>query len=30
MLVLSTPHGVMSGEDARKAGIGGEVLAEVW
>ena len=27
---LSTPHGVMTGHDARKAGVGGEVVAEVW
>jgi small subunit ribosomal protein S8 len=28
--IVSTSHGVMTGHDARKAGIGGEVLAEVW
>lgn len=28
--VISTPRGVMSGKRARKAGIGGEVLLEVW
>jgi small subunit ribosomal protein S8 len=28
--ILSTSHGVMTGHDARKAGIGGEVVAEVW
>lgn len=29
-VILSTPQGVMTDRDARKAGIGGEVLAEVW
>jgi small subunit ribosomal protein S8 len=28
--IVSTSHGVMSGHDARKAGFGGEVLAQVW
>src|SRR5579859_2656991 len=28
--ILSTSHGVMTGHDARAAGIGGEVLAQVW
>lgn len=28
--VLSTPRGVMSDRDARKAGVGGEVLCFVW
>ena len=28
--ILSTSHGVMTGHDARAAGIGGEVVAEVW
>jgi small subunit ribosomal protein S8 len=28
--IVSTSHGVMTGHDARAAGIGGEVLAEVW
>ncbi len=28
--VLSTTKGVMTGEDARKAGLGGEVLLKVW
>jgi len=28
--IVSTSHGVMTGHDARKAGVGGEVLAEVW
>lgn len=30
MLILSTPQGVMTGEEARKAGVGGETIAEVW
>jgi small subunit ribosomal protein S8 len=28
--ILSTSHGVMTGHDARQAGVGGEVVAEVW
>ena len=28
--ILSTSHGVMTGHDARKAGVGGEVVAYVW
>jgi small subunit ribosomal protein S8 len=28
--IVSTSSGVMTGHDARKAGVGGEVLAEVW
>lgn len=28
--LLSTPKGVMTGEEARKAGLGGEYLCEVW
>ena len=28
--IMSTPKGVMTGKDARNAGIGGEVLAYVW
>jgi small subunit ribosomal protein S8 len=27
--IISTSHGVMTGHDARKAGVGGEVLAQV-
>ena len=30
MLIISTSKGVMSGEDARKAGTGGTLIAEVW
>ncbi len=28
--ILSTPQGVMTGAQARRAGVGGEVLAYVW
>lgn len=28
--ILSTPRGVMTGRQARKLGIGGEILCEVW
>lgn len=28
--IVSTSHGVMTGHDARAAGIGGEVIAQVW
>lgn len=28
--VLSTPQGVMTGKDARKRGVGGEVVCYVW
>src|SRR5438132_19260 len=28
--IISTSHGVMTGHDARAAGIGGEILAQVW
>ena len=28
--ILTTSNGVMTGHDARAAGVGGEVLAEVW
>ena len=28
--ILSTPKGVMTGDDARKAGLGGEYLCQVW
>lgn len=30
MLVLTTPQGIMSGAQAQKAHIGGEVLFEIW
>ena len=28
--IVSTSRGVMTGHDARSAGVGGELLAEVW
>ena len=28
--ILSTPRGLMTGQSARKAGVGGELLCEVW
>jgi small subunit ribosomal protein S8 len=28
--ILSTSQGVMTGHDARRAKVGGEVVAEVW
>jgi small subunit ribosomal protein S8 len=28
--IISTSQGVMTGHDARRAGVGGEVVAEVW
>ncbi|MFA5993608.1 MAG: 30S ribosomal protein S8 [Parcubacteria group bacterium] len=28
--IISTPQGVMTGFDARKIGLGGEVICEVW
>jgi small subunit ribosomal protein S8 len=30
MVILSTPKGVISGRNARRIGIGGEVICEVW
>jgi small subunit ribosomal protein S8 len=29
-LIISTPKGVMSGKEAKKQKVGGEVIAEVW
>lgn len=29
-VILSTPKGVMAGREARRQGVGGEVLCEVW
>jgi small subunit ribosomal protein S8 len=29
-VILSTPQGVVSGREARRLGVGGEVLCEVW
>jgi small subunit ribosomal protein S8 len=28
--ILTTPRGVMTGRDARKTGVGGEVLCQIW
>ena len=28
--ILSTPKGVLSAREARKAGVGGEILCNVW
>jgi small subunit ribosomal protein S8 len=28
--ILSTPQGVMTGDDAKKRGVGGELLCKVW
>jgi small subunit ribosomal protein S8 len=28
--IVSTSRGVMTGHDARRSGVGGEVVAEVW
>ena len=28
--ILTTPQGVMTGSSARKAGVGGEVLCQIW
>ncbi len=28
--ILTTPRGVMTGRDARKHGVGGEILCEIW
>ncbi len=28
--ILSTPQGILSGEDARRRNVGGEVIAKVW
>ncbi|MCJ7703488.1 MAG: 30S ribosomal protein S8 [Anaerolineales bacterium] len=28
--IVSTPKGVMTGQDARKKGVGGEVICKVW
>lgn len=30
MVVLSTPKGLMTGKEARKASLGGEILCKVW
>jgi len=28
--IVSTPKGIMTGDDAKKAGVGGEILFEIW
>ncbi len=28
--IISTSHGVMTGHDARREGVGGEIVAQVW
>ena len=28
--ILSTPRGILTGEEARKTGVGGEILCNVW
>jgi small subunit ribosomal protein S8 len=30
LVVISTPKGVTSGKDASKAGLGGELICEIW
>jgi small subunit ribosomal protein S8 len=30
LVILSTSHGVMTGRDARKANLGGELICKVW
>ncbi len=30
ILIVSTPAGAMSGDEARKARVGGEMIAEIW
>ncbi|HXF43890.1 MAG TPA: 30S ribosomal protein S8 [Candidatus Paceibacterota bacterium] len=30
LLVVSTPKGIMTGEDARRSKVGGELLFEIW
>ncbi len=30
LAIISTPKGVMSGKQARKEGVGGEIMAHVW
>jgi small subunit ribosomal protein S8 len=29
-VILSTPKGVVSGKEARRLGVGGEILCEIW
>ncbi|MEK9156056.1 MAG: 30S ribosomal protein S8 [Patescibacteria group bacterium] len=30
LVIISTPQGVISGQEARKKGVGGELICEVW
>jgi len=30
VVILSTPKGVLTGQQARRLGVGGEVLCQVW
>lgn len=30
LVILSTPQGLMTGDEAKKAGVGGEAMVEVW
>ena len=30
IVILSTPHGVITGQQARRLGVGGELLCEIW
>ena len=30
LVILSTPKGVVSGKEAKKLGLGGEILCEIW
>jgi small subunit ribosomal protein S8 len=30
LVIVSTPHGVIDGKEAKRLGIGGEVICEVW
>jgi len=30
LLIVSTPKGILTGEDAKKAKVGGELLFEIW
>lgn len=30
LVIVSTPKGVLGGKEARKLGIGGEVICEIW
>lgn len=30
LVILSTPRGVISGKEAKKMGLGGEIICEIW